>query len=83
MQNPKTRDLIKRLREQGYDVVRTSGGHAIYSNGQRSVPVPVHNVTVNGLLARRIFKEISKDKARKKDQHGQANPRDEIPPPEP
>jgi len=83
MQNPKTRDLIKRLREQGYDVVRTSGGHAIYSNGQRSVPVPVHNVTVNGLLARRIFKEISKDEARERDAQGKADPKSDSPYSEP
>lgn len=79
MQDPKTRDFIRKLREQGYDVVRTTGGHAIYSNGQRSIPVPVHNVTVNGLLARRIFKEISKDEAKERDAQGKADLKSDPP----
>lgn len=79
MQDPKTRDFIRKLREQGYDVVRTTGGHAIYSNGQRSIPVPVHNVTVNGLLARRIFKEISKDEAKERDVQGKADLKSDPP----
>lgn len=79
MQNPKTRDVIKRLREHGYGEVRITGGHAIYGNGQRSVPVPVHNVTVNGLLARAIFKEISTDVVQGRDVQGQTTPKVEQP----
>lgn len=38
----KRRDLVKKIRELGYNFVRPGGKHDVYSNGIRSEMVPRH-----------------------------------------
>ena len=39
----KPRDLIKFLEVNGFNFIRAKGGsHHIYSNGIKSVPIPIH-----------------------------------------
>mgnify|MGYP003357023958 CR=1 FL=1 len=49
------RELIKILRENGYTLCRSAGGHDIYSNG--TVNIPLKRSGVNETTARYILKE--------------------------
>ena len=54
----KQRDLIKRLREAGYEWLRDDGGHTIYGKaGCRNIPIPRHR-EINERLAQSILKLI-------------------------
>ena len=45
------------LRSNGYDYIRSSGDHDIYSNGKLKISIPVASKEVNKMLARRLIKE--------------------------
>ena len=51
----KRRDLIKLLTANGWWLLRTSGGHDIYTNGKQNEPIPRHN-EINEMLAKAIIK---------------------------
>lgn len=51
----KRRDLIKLLEKNGWRLVRSSGGHDVYSNGKQSEPIPRHT-EINEMLAKAIIK---------------------------
>lgn len=51
------KEMIKLLKTNGFYLLRSTGGHQIYSNGTRSVSIPVHNKTINRMLSRRLIKE--------------------------
>lgn len=54
----KRRDLVKKLREAGYELVRDDGNHSIFAKpGCASIPVPKHR-EINEILARSILKQI-------------------------
>lgn len=50
------RELQKILKENGYNYVRQTGGHMIYSNGSHSIPV---TLKPNKMLALRILKQCN------------------------
>lgn len=52
----KRKDFIKELEAQNYTLKRTRGSHKIYSNGQRTIAVPVD---LNPCIALRLLKEIN------------------------
>ncbi|MDR3207470.1 MAG: type II toxin-antitoxin system HicA family toxin [Oscillospiraceae bacterium] len=51
----KRRDLIKRLTDAGYEAVRDTGPHTIYSNGVHAEPIPKHK-EINEKTATEILK---------------------------
>lgn len=51
----KRRDLIKQLVDNGWQLVRNGANHDIYSDGQRSEPIPRHK-EINELTAKAILK---------------------------
>lgn len=48
--------MVKELREKGYEKKRQSGSHIIYCNGKNSVTI---NLKLNRMVAKRIKKEIA------------------------
>ena len=56
----KHRDLIKKLAESGYEILRHGAKHDIYHNPKtgKSQPVPRHK-EINELLARKIIRDLS------------------------
>jgi len=59
----KRRDLIRKIEELGYRLVRHGGSHDWYTNPEtkRSQPVPRHNEIHDG-LAQSIIRKLSKDR---------------------
>lgn len=57
----RARDLISLVEEQGYEHVRTSGGHHIYDRqgGERPIVLPVRPRTAN--TARGIINRLIRD----------------------
>lgn len=51
----KRKDLIKLLEKNGWRLARSGGNHDIYTNGQKSEPIPRHN-EINELLAKAIIR---------------------------
>lgn len=51
----KRRDLIKRLENSGWYLIRHGGNHDIYSNGLKNETIPRHD-EIPEMLARRIIK---------------------------
>ncbi len=49
------REAEKLLKNNGFIAIRTNGSHRVYSNGKRSVCIPI--VKLNPMLFRRIIKE--------------------------
>ncbi len=49
-----TKELKKLLLKNGFEEVRTSGGHTIYKRGDSTVAV---NVRLNRMVCQRIIKE--------------------------
>ncbi len=45
------------LINNGYELKRRKGDHDIYSNGSRTISIPVGNKSINRMLARRLVKE--------------------------
>ena len=52
----KRKDLEKRLRRAGWQLVRHGGHHDIWSNGEGEVAIPRHN-EINEYTAKAIIKE--------------------------
>lgn len=51
----KKRDLIKLLKKNGWWLMRSGANHDIYTNGQKSEPIPRHG-EIKETLARAIIK---------------------------
>lgn len=51
----KRRDLIKKLENNGWWLLREGANHDIYTDGKKSEPIPRHT-EVNELLAKTIIK---------------------------
>ena len=49
------REMVRELREKGYEEKRRAGSHVIFSNGNHSVTI---NLKLNKMVAKRIRKEI-------------------------
>ena len=55
----KYEELHKRVRKAGWELVRTSGSHRIYSKDGRTYPVPFHGGKEVGKgLALKVIKEM-------------------------
>lgn len=46
LKNIKSREVIKILQKNGFDIKRQSGTHVILRNNGKMVVVPVHHVTI-------------------------------------
>lgn len=53
----KTKDLIKRLEQNGWYLKRHGGNHDIYTDGVRTEPIPRHP-EIKEWLARDIIKRL-------------------------
>lgn len=54
----KNRELVKLLKKSGYELVRQNK-HAIYSNGQKTISIPIHGgKDLNHHLLAGILKQI-------------------------
>ena len=51
----KTKDLIKKLEDNGWYLLRHGGNHDVYTNGTKKESVPRHRET-NEVLAKTIIK---------------------------
>lgn len=51
----KRKDLVRLLLDNGWWLLREGANHDIYTNGQRSEPIPRHR-EINELLAKAIIK---------------------------
>ncbi|HWP51044.1 MAG TPA: type II toxin-antitoxin system HicA family toxin [Clostridia bacterium] len=51
----KRRDLIKKLTSNGWFLLREGSNHDIYTNGQRSEPIPRHS-EIKEMLAQAIIR---------------------------
>lgn len=51
----KQRDLIKKLEDAGWWMLREGANHTVYTNGKRCEPIPRHR-EVNEMLAKAILK---------------------------
>ncbi|MCL2602870.1 MAG: type II toxin-antitoxin system HicA family toxin [Defluviitaleaceae bacterium] len=60
----KSREFIKFMEQQGYGLIRSTGGsHHIYSNGVRTLPIPIHpNKDFNEDFIRKLLREAGIDK---------------------
>jgi len=54
----KYRELVKKLNELGWEIVRQGGNHEIFSNGESFLPIPRHK-EINELLAKSIIKRAT------------------------
>ena len=52
----KRRDLIRLLKQSGFELVREGGKHSIYSNGRKIIPVKRHR-TLDRITANEICKQ--------------------------
>lgn len=53
----KRKDLIKLLEQNGWYLLRNGGEHDIYTNGQKSMPIPRHR-EIKEILAKSILKRV-------------------------
>jgi predicted RNA binding protein YcfA (HicA-like mRNA interferase family) len=51
------RDLVKLLEEHGWYIKRQGGNHVLYTNGERTMPIPRHK-EINERLAQKIIKDL-------------------------
>ena len=51
----KRKEMVKLLEKNGWRLARSGGNHDIYTNGQKSEPIPRHN-EINELLAKAIIR---------------------------
>lgn len=51
------RDLVKLLEENGWYIKRQGGNHVLYTDGDRTMPIPRHK-EINERLARKIIKDL-------------------------
>lgn len=47
------------LIHNGFERVRVSGGHGVYSNGVETVSIPLHGKNVNRMLFQRLIKQYN------------------------
>ena len=52
----KNRDLIKKLNQAGFEMVRNGGNHDIFKKGNIEIPVPRHK-EINEMTAKKILKD--------------------------
>lgn len=52
-----TREAAIILRQNGFALMRSNGGHGVYSNGKRTLSIPIHSKCVNRMLFKRLAKE--------------------------
>jgi mRNA interferase HicA len=52
----KRRDLIRRLQEAGFSLLRSKGPHDVYGRGTQRIPVPRHR-EIKEYLARKILRD--------------------------
>lgn len=57
MQNMKSRDFRKLLRDNGFREVRQNGSHIIYERTQ-SISAPSTDTEISGPMATRLLKEV-------------------------
>lgn len=57
MQNMKTREFKKLLKENGFREVRQNGSHIIYERTQ-SISAPSADTEISGPMAQRLLKEV-------------------------
>ena len=55
----KQKDLVKKLKEMGYRLVRHGGNHDVYSNGAKSEMIPRHK-EISEELAKAIIRRCVK-----------------------
>ena len=53
----KRRELVKLLEDNGWYMKRNGGNHDLYTDGNRTEPIPRHP-DINERLARNIFKKL-------------------------
>lgn len=53
----KRRELIKKLEEKGWYILRNGSNHDIYTDGERIEPIPRHP-DINERLAKSIIKKL-------------------------
>lgn len=53
----KKRDIEKKLKEAGFNLIRYGSNHDIWAKGEKSVSIPRHK-NVNELTAMRILKTL-------------------------
>ena len=58
-----TREVERMLRDNGYEHVRSSGSHKIFSNGMQTVAL---NPKVNKMVALKIIKQCKLEKGKKR-----------------
>ncbi|MDD3262217.1 MAG: type II toxin-antitoxin system HicA family toxin [Candidatus Absconditabacteria bacterium] len=59
----KFRDIERRLRKLGFDIVRQKGSHVIFSDGKITFPVPNHGgKDISPGVEKKILEFISKNK---------------------
>ena len=51
------RELVKLLEENGWYIKRQGGNHTLYTDGNKTVPIPRHK-EINERLAKRIVKDL-------------------------
>jgi len=53
----KPKDLVKRLKQNGWEVDRVHGSHYILTKGNETVSIPVHNTDLKPGLLNSILKK--------------------------
>lgn len=53
----KKRDLVKLLEKNGWYLKRSGGNHDLYTNGEKTEPIPRHS-EINERLAQAIIKKL-------------------------
>lgn len=53
--------MISKIGNRGYWVLRSGGGHDIYTNGKKIIAIPRHR-EINEMLAKKIIKEAGVEK---------------------
>lgn len=51
-----TKGFIKRLNRNHYELKRTTGGHRIFNNGNKTVSIPIR---LNYMISKRLEKELN------------------------
>ncbi|MFF9565716.1 type II toxin-antitoxin system HicA family toxin [Leifsonia sp. NPDC014704] len=54
-----TQKVVKRLRDAGFERVRTKGSHSVWKNGSVQVTVPDGHKTISAGVVRKIDEKIA------------------------
>lgn len=57
MKEYSTREITTILKYNGFSLQRNNGGHGVFSDGKRTLSIPMHGRCVNRMLFRRLVKE--------------------------